>query len=121
MRLLADENIPAPLIRILRERGFDLLYVAEFQPGLTDSEVLALASRESRPILTEDRDFGELIFRQKRSVPGVVMLGLPVAERSHWPRVIRLLQQHEIKIHGSYAVIDAKRMRMRPLPDPNDV
>lgn len=120
MRLLADENIAAPLVRMLRKQGFDVDYVAELQPGLSDDGVLALAVRERRPILTEDRDFGELVFRQKRDVPGVIMLRLPAAERAHWPRVVALLQLHEKKLPGSYVVIDSKRLRMRPLPDPHD-
>jgi hypothetical protein len=79
--------------------------------------VLALATREGRPLLTEDRGFGELVFRQKRGVLGVVMLRLPAAERAHWPRVTKLLRDYEEKLRGSYVVIDAKRLRIRPLPE----
>lgn len=120
MRLLADENIPAALVRLLRKAGFDLIYVAENGPGLADDDVLDFAFNEKRPILTEDRDFGEIVFRQKRKVPGVVMLRLSAAERTHWPRIIELLRLHEDRIHGSYVVIDSKRVRIRPLPVQRD-
>jgi uncharacterized protein with PIN domain len=65
-RLLADENIAASLVRALREDGIDVSYVAELASGITDDEVLDLAKAEARLLLTEDKDFGELVFRMKR-------------------------------------------------------
>ena len=41
MRLLADENIAAPLVQMLRRQGFDVGYIAELQPGLSDDGVMA--------------------------------------------------------------------------------
>jgi len=52
--LLADENIPAPLVGALRDAGWDVRYVAEHSPGITDREVLALVRDERRVLLTED-------------------------------------------------------------------
>lgn len=118
MRLLADENIPAPLVKTLRQQGIDLLYVAELHSGLSDADVLALPAKEGRPILTEDRDFGEMVFRQKKAVPGIVMLRLPAAERAHWARVAKLLRAHEQRLLGAFVVIGAGRLRIRPLPRP---
>jgi len=80
--LLADENVPASLVRVLRDRGGDILYVAELEPGITDEKVLNLSVTERRPILSEDRDFGELVFRLKHKAAGVVLLRLPAGDRS---------------------------------------
>lgn len=55
-RLLTNENFPAPSIRHLRERGYDIAAVAEGSGGLKDVEVLALAVTEQRWIVTFDRD-----------------------------------------------------------------
>ena len=72
MRWLADECVAAPLVALLRTNGHDVLYVAEAAAGLSDADVIVLALREQRLLLTEDKDFGDLVFRRERAVPGVV-------------------------------------------------
>jgi len=62
VRVLADENVPKKAVEALRERGHDVLWVAEVAPGSKDEEVLALAIREGRILLTFDKDFGERAF-----------------------------------------------------------
>lgn len=64
MRLLADENVPAPAVAALRAAGHDVLHVAESVPGSSDDAVLALAADEQRVLLKFDKDFGELAFRR---------------------------------------------------------
>jgi len=51
-----------------------LLYAAESAAGFSDADVIALALREKRLLLTEDKDFGDLVFRRERTVPGVVLM-----------------------------------------------
>jgi predicted nuclease of predicted toxin-antitoxin system len=69
MRWLADECVAAPLVWFLRAGGHDVLYVAESAAGLSDPDVISLALREKRLLLTEDKDFGDLVFRRERAVP----------------------------------------------------
>lgn len=116
MRLLADENIPAPLVRELRDQGLDIRYVADMEPGISDSEVLSLSVNEKRPILTEDRDFGELVFRRGYRAYGVILLRLPVANRGHWPRIGKLLLEHQDRLDQAFAVIGKSIVRFRRLP-----
>jgi Domain of unknown function (DUF5615) len=51
-----------------------VLFVAEAAAGFSDSDVLALALREMRLLLTGDKDFGDLVFRRERAVPGIVLM-----------------------------------------------
>ena len=74
MRWLADECVAAPLVARLREAGLDVTYMAEIAPAATDPEAIARAHHEGRLLLTEDKDFGELVFRWNWPVPGVVLL-----------------------------------------------
>ena len=57
MKILADENFPAPSVRFLRERGHDVRFVAEDSPGESDAANLRAAHAEGRVIITFDRDF----------------------------------------------------------------
>lgn len=60
--------------RELRNAGHDVLYIAEFAASLSDTEVMALASREGRLLRTVDKDFGELVFRRGQAAPGLILL-----------------------------------------------
>lgn len=115
--LLADENIAAPMVAALRESGWDVLYLTERSPGITDDEVLALVRSEHRILVTEDKDFGELVFRLKERVPGIVLLRLP--EQSwdkRWPRVRDALATRSAQLQGKYTVIGQDRIRSRAMP-----
>lgn len=104
------------LVDRLRAGGHDVLYMAEAHAGAQDPAVLGLASDEERLLLTEDKDFGELVFRLRKSVPGVVLLRLgTVAPPEKWVRLETALSQFGATLFGRYLVIDEKRFRFRPL------
>ena len=74
MRILADENIPEQCIPMLRDFGYDVLWVREEQPRTPDPDVLDWATRESRLLITLDKDFGELNQRYGNQAPFGVIL-----------------------------------------------
>jgi predicted nuclease of predicted toxin-antitoxin system len=74
VRWLADECVAGTVVTRLREAGHDVTYMAELAPSTSDVDVIALAHREGRVLLTEDKDFGELVFRRNSPVRGLVLL-----------------------------------------------
>ena len=77
MNFFADESVDGPIVEQLRQDGNEVLYVAELDSGITDTEVLRSANQARAPLLTADKDFGELVFRRKLlSTRGVVLLRL---------------------------------------------
>jgi predicted nuclease of predicted toxin-antitoxin system len=116
MRWLADECVDAAVVVLLRQAGHDVSYIAEIASGLTDAEALRLAYDEQRLFLTEDKDFGELVFRFRLSVPGLVLLRID-ATRSHlkWRRLEAVIGQIGEGLHGRYVVVTETRSRSRPL------
>jgi predicted nuclease of predicted toxin-antitoxin system len=62
MRFLADESCDFAVVCALRGEGNDVMTVAESALGIEDDEVIALAVREGRIVLTEDKDFGGLVY-----------------------------------------------------------
>jgi predicted nuclease of predicted toxin-antitoxin system len=57
MKFYVDENINSSIVLGLEQRGFDLAYVAEENPGVFDKEHLLNARRQERVIVTADEDF----------------------------------------------------------------
>lgn len=116
MRWLADECVDVALVNHLRGAGHDVSYVAEIPSGVTDTEVLRRAQDEGRLFLTEDKDFGELVFRFKRAVPGVVLLRIdPEKPALKWTRLGSAIARFGEGLFGRYVVIEAARFRSRPL------
>jgi len=76
MRLVADESVDAPIVRRLREDGHDVVYIAELAPSAADEEVLEEANLRGAILLTADKDFGELVFRQRLVHNGIILLRL---------------------------------------------
>lgn len=65
MRFLFDQSTDRRLAMYLKELGHDVTVVAlDYPPSLPDEQVLGIALQEQRILVTEDRDFGELIFRR---------------------------------------------------------
>ncbi len=56
MRFLADESCDSAIVHALQASGYDVLAVSEIIPRAEDSEVIKLAVREKRILLTEDKD-----------------------------------------------------------------
>jgi len=80
---------------------------------------MALAVRESRVLLTEDRDFGQLVYAYGRSIQGVVFLRYPFsARRKVTQDVVRIVRQFGRKLEGCFVVVQPGRVRVgKPLKD----
>ena len=63
MNFLANENFPRPSTIILRENGLSVKSIQEDFPGISDEEVIEIASKSNLIILTFDSDYGEIIFK----------------------------------------------------------
>jgi predicted nuclease of predicted toxin-antitoxin system len=116
MRILANENIPGPVVRALRDRGHDVVWVKEDMAGATDHDVLARAGRDKRLVVTFDKDFGELAVRADLPASsGVVLLRLkgndPEVDNA---RAIRALTSRD-DWSGNFAVVTDDRVRLRTL------
>ncbi len=117
MNLLADENIERQLVARLRSEGHTVPYVAEMAPGLDDEAVLREASQSGALLLTSDKDFGELAFRQHQLGAGVVLIRLPgVRAEARADIVVSILRERGSELEGSFSVISAGAVRIRKRP-----
>lgn len=116
MKFLLDECCMAQLANEMRDAGYDASYVLEEIPGATDNEVLAKAYKENRILITEDKDFGELVFRLRKDVIGIILLRFSVSNRYLvWPRLEELLSLKATGIKNKFIVVDEEKSRIRPL------
>jgi predicted nuclease of predicted toxin-antitoxin system len=114
VNLFADESVDGPVVQRLRQDGHDVLYVAELAPGVTDDEVLRDANGRNAVLVTADKDFGELVFRQGAIHSGVVLLrlaGLANAIKSEI--VAEVCRLRAAELIGSFTVISPGQIRIR--------
>ena len=117
MRLLANENVSATVIHTLRQRGHDVLSAKESMRGKSDSAVLQRARQEERLVVTHDKDFGELAFRNCLPAEcGILLFRLSGADpASDSRRVLEAIESRQ-DWTGHFAVVTDDQIRIRPLP-----
>lgn len=113
--IVADENIPAPVVAALRAAGLLVTYISEVAPSIDDEAVLALALGEGALLLTAYKDFGELVYLRRLATAGVVLLRLGEVPDDQQARVVTgLLDAHQTELIGAFTVVTPSRVRIRP-------
>lgn len=114
MRFLLDESAEFRLAAFLTERGHDVTSIAHDYPaGLADRQVLAIARREGRILITNDRDFGELILRQHLPHAGVIFFRLRTQNpRTKLARLADVLAHYVDQLDALLVVTD-QHVRIR--------
>ncbi len=117
-KFLANENFPVPSISLLRAAGYEVAAIIEDSPGVEDTAVLTRAVHKQRIILTFDRDYGELIFRQRLPAPvGVVYMRFDTTSPEEAARrLLIVLSDVLIFLEGNFTILDNNQVRQRPLP-----
>ena len=116
MRFLADENVSRLVIRRLQASGFDVISIGEARSGTPDRVVLETANAEDCILITEDRDFGELVVRQRLGVRGIILLELDrLSNVAEAEAVVHVVNVHAESLLGHLVVIEPGRVRLRPL------
>ena len=106
MRFLADECCDFAAVRRLRGEGHDVLAVSEFQQRSVDGELLELALREDRILLTEDKDFGWLVYAARMDSLGVILIRFPASARgSLGSALLKLVDEGGSRLAGSFVVL----------------
>ena len=115
MEFIVDESTGAAVVEYLRAVGHDVLAVAEAMPQADDGNILARADSEARILITNDKDFGELVFRSGQAHQGVVLLRLRDESPANRVRVLKaVLEQYADRLVGRFTVATESRIRMRP-------
>jgi predicted nuclease of predicted toxin-antitoxin system len=113
MRVLLDSCMSGLVRDQLRDHGWDVVWSGEFENDPGDDELLALALRERRILVTLDKDFGELVVLKQRPHSGVLRLvGMRTSEHSRVCRTALDIYQAELT-QGALVTVEPGRVRVR--------
>lgn len=116
LKFLVDESSGKKLFSFLLKNGFDVKFVTDIIPGASDKKVLEFAEKENRILITNDKDFGELIFRLNKPSSGVILLRLKNdSPKNRQKYIINLIEGLSSKLKSSFAVVTEGRTRIRKI------
>jgi predicted nuclease of predicted toxin-antitoxin system len=117
MRFLADESCDFAVVRALRTSEHDVVAVSDIAPRADDTDVIDIAVREGRILLTEDKDFGQLVYAHGLESIGVIFLRFPSHARRQIARdLVKMVKRESEKVIGSFIVIQPGRIRIGGRP-----
>jgi predicted nuclease of predicted toxin-antitoxin system len=117
LRFLADESCDFAIVRALRAEGYDVLAVSEVMQRSDDRELIEQASRERRILLTEDKDFGWLVYVSYTDSAGVILIRFPGDARQTLVDVfMHLVHTQGQELSGAFVVVQPGHIRVRHHP-----
>ena len=117
--IVADECVDDPIIDLLRADSYTVWSIGENIPSTPDLDVLREATIRHSLLLTEDKDFGDLVMRDRRPAPyGVVLYRFPETMSSSQKAILlaQAFASDGANFPGMFSVIDEHKTRIRPLP-----
>jgi predicted nuclease of predicted toxin-antitoxin system len=119
IRLLANMNISPKTVEALQHAGWDIVRVSQFLPvNASDEEILALARRQGRAMVTQDLDFSALLALGGRDRPSLITRRLATSDPE--TLALRLLDElphfKQVVQEGSVMTIEDVAVRVRKLP-----
>lgn len=108
MKFLLDENIGKKIATFLNQQKYSTQRIRDIKPGIEDFEVLNLAVSQKAILITSDKDFGELIFKEKQPHSGVIFLRLTDQTSENKIQAIKFVLSKYKKINDKFIVVTKK-------------
>lgn len=113
MRFLIDECTGPRVASWLREQGHDVVSVYESCRGASDEAILQRATTEGRVLITYDKDFGEMVFREKQAHQGIILLRIERLGTTHKIDVLRqIIERYGEQLLKMFIVATSHQVRI---------
>ena len=116
MIIIADESVNYSFVKTLRRNGVPIVSIAEDYTSMKDVDIATLSLNPPAITITEDKDFGEMVFKDKIEVIAVVLL------RYNQPdifiieeRLVSLIMNYLPELNYTFTVITFNKTRIRRL------
>ena len=116
IKFLADVNIEKELVDYLTGQGYDTKWIPDYDCEMLDEDLLRMANFEERIFITNDKDFGELIFLQRKLSTGVILFRVKGQRTRDKVKLIRkLLERYGTKLLYHFVVATKNKFRFIPM------
>ena len=111
MKVLLDTCVWGGTLRTLEAAGHDVVWTGNWDKDPGDEEILSIAHRERRVLVTLDKDFGELAILFKQPHSGIIRL-VSLSSQEQGEVCLKVLARYEHNLSRG-ALITAERDRVR--------
>ncbi len=112
MRFMVDESTGPKVARWLHSQGHDVYSIYDEQRGIDDDDIIKKAFAENWVLITNDKDFGEKVYREQRQHHGVVLLRLEDERAETKIETLRQLLEHYVeRLPDHFVVVSEKAVR----------
>jgi predicted nuclease of predicted toxin-antitoxin system len=113
MKFIVDENAGPSVAKWLASIGYEVFSVYDETPGIPDKEILAKAHAENFIVVTSDKDFGELVFKNNLPHKGVVLMRLVNESAANKIKILQsLLEQFSDRLPDRFIVLTEGGVRI---------
>lgn len=117
LRFLVDESCDFAVVRALRSTGYDVLAVSEVRQRSDDRDLIDQVYREKRVLLTEDKDFGRLVYVSHADSAGVILIRFPGNARQTLAQtVVELVEEQGERLFRAFVVVQPGHVRISYKP-----
>jgi predicted nuclease of predicted toxin-antitoxin system len=114
LRLLLDHNVGRGVALALQQDGIDVLFVGDIDPHMPDVAILRRAVQEQRLIVTQDLDFGTLVYHSGHPHSGVLLLRMTSSSRDdRINAILWIIEHYGAQLPGRFTVFEGGRLRIR--------
>jgi len=110
-QIVADESVDFRIVLQLRKIGLDVFSIIESTPSVNDIEVLSIAFQNKALLVTEDKDFGELIFRLRMEHCGVLLVRI-IENDIKINTVVETIKNNFEELKNNFSVIKNETIRI---------
>lgn len=112
MRFLVDECTGPKVAKWLRDQGHEIFSVYDEARGMDDEDIIRKADAEGWILITNDKDFGEKVYRERRPHRGVIFMRLENERVANKTEVLRrLLEGYAGKLADRFVVVTETQVR----------
>ena len=118
MKFIIDESIDFPIEEALTDRNHEVISIRKFFRGIDDEEIVLMANDSASLIVTSDKDFGELAFRQRMGHKGVVLIRLDgLSNDPKLKESLKIILAEDENLKDAFTVITPGIARIRKIID----
>jgi predicted nuclease of predicted toxin-antitoxin system len=110
--IVADESVDSRIVEKLRTAGISVFSIAENQSSITDKQVLEIAVSKNALLITEDKDFGELVFRFQLEHKGILLLRL-IDKPKNIEVAVQIIVEHYSDLLNNFSVLNENKLRIK--------
>lgn len=114
-KFLVDESSGKKLCNFLCQNKYDALFVGDLFPEALDSTILEFSQKENRILITNDKDFGELIFRLGKPSSGVIFLRLKKDTSEFRQKYVLNIINSYRNLENNFFTVAEDKVRVRSL------